>query len=189
MIYKKISRFLIKSQKNLKLFSKIFLKVILSVQLCFIPSYGYAQNNSNSSSNEVDKKLEALSTTEPASPIYDLLEKLKTQNHKNNPEFLHTLQEIINLATAIEQGTEIEYLKQNPQIKEKRDYFLLANQKAESIAYHVDEGKVVEIVEQVVHLNDYTSRSIHTVFNSVGIKYNNESKHLFLKGLQETPFI
>ena len=315
MIYKKILRFLIESQKSMKHFSKVFLKVIISVELCLAPVYSYSaqdnggdlpdsksQQSQNSSNEETQKPTQeeftqvvieereirtqaeyqrarqtdealkrfpyhpkrtyedfkwpgkkalqtstaqsegtlkpaekpessveqpatrsseqvsssdrpgriiaaenplfnggkivrptpparsfeqVLSATEPASPIQALLEKLKKNIDIDNPEVLRTQQEIIDLATAIEQGTETEYLKQNPQVKEKRDHFLLADQKAEIIEYHVDEekGEVVEKVEHVVNLNNYTSRSVYTVFKNVHVKYNNESKMLTFEGI------
>ncbi len=202
MIYKKILRFLIESQKSMKPFSKVFLKVIISIELCLAPVYSYsaqdnggdlpdsrAQQSQNSSVEQPPSRSfeQVLSATEPASPIQDLLERLKKNISIDNPEVLRTQQEIIDLATAIEQGTETEYLKQNPQAKEKRDHFLLADQRAEIIEYHVDEekGEVVEKVEHVVNLNDYTSRSIYTVFKDVRVKYNSESKTLIFEGITE----
>ncbi len=155
-----------------------------------MPSLGYSAGEENKSIDEsVSTSSEENSNRKPIedNPIQNILEELRKNVSIGNPETVKSFQDIIDLAVAIESGDEREYLRNNPQVKQERDNFLLADQKAEIIEYHfsAEEGKVVERVEQVINLNDYSSRPIHTVFKDVRVKYDSESRILTFEGISE----
>lgn len=169
---------------------KISLKIVLSIQLCFIPSFSYSAVGENQSTGEfvstTSSDEHSHRESDVDSSIQSMLEDLKKQNRNiADPEVNRRLEAILDLTVAIENGRGEEYLRNNPQVRQERDHFLLADQTAETIEYHFsnEEEKVVERVEQVINLNDYASRPIHTVFKKVRVQYDSESRILTFEGI------
>ncbi|MDE0119697.1 MAG: hypothetical protein OXM55_06805 [Bdellovibrionales bacterium] len=169
---------LYKIKKLLQKGFKAALHFVISVQLCFMPYYAYSADEEKSESNEVRN-------TAADNPIQNILAQLRERTNLSDPETSRRVQDVIELAEAIETGKAEDYLSNHPNARKDRDYFLLSDQKVESIEYRFDptQNKVVEQVVGTVELNDIRSTPVHRVFKSVHVAYHSQSKELVFEGV------
>ena len=172
-----------KTKRQLKKYFRQVLHIIISLQLCFIPCYSYSadEDNKQGELNFTD----SLKNTNSDSTIQRILDQHKAELDQQNPEAFAKIKAIIKLAEAIETGKVKEYLADNPRTVQERDHFLLADQIAESLEYHIDSEKneVIERVRHTSQLNDYGSRPIQTVFKSVRVQYDEQARELIFEGV------
>ena len=149
---------------------KILLHIILCVQLCMSPIYAYPNANPGEENGHQDIDFTAL---------LEELEQLDHQlerDHLANPLRIDNqlMPEFLNFAKAIEDGKEMEFLTEHPDIREYLDLFLLAHQRVETIS----AGNTTSTIE----LNDKISRHLHIVCDEVLVKYDKGSKELIFEG-------
>ncbi len=149
---------------------KILLHIVLCVQLCMSPMYGYPNTNPSEGNGHQDIDFTVL---------LEELEQLDRQlerDHLANPLIMDNrlMPEFLNFAQAIEDGRETEFLAEHPDMRKHLDLFLLAHQRVEAIS----GGNIVSTIE----LNDKISRHLHVVCDEVLVKYDKESKELIFEG-------
>ena len=154
---------------------KSVLIALLTFQLSFMPRYGYSA--SGSENGDSSHALQSL--------LNDI--KSSSANPINNPGALEKIAELNELATAIEQGKQEEYLRQNPQVRGEIDYFMLSDQRVKVIETHFDSqtNRMAEVVAETIELNDYNSMSFVPNFKELKVVYIEESKTLNLEGVSK----
>ena len=180
-----------KTYKKLKYYLKQLLNIVIITQLCVFPSYSYSAD-SDKPANEAapvpsDPRPAELPSVEDSmtlleSSLGEIVENFRSQNTQ---EQIERMAPISDLAAAIELDEVDKYLRENPQTKREMDYFLLSEQRVDSIEYYFDSEKndFSERVSHTVHLNDYGTRPAQVVFKSVRVRYNAESKELIFEGV------
>lgn len=156
------------------------LHIIICVQLCFVPHYSMSAPDDSNQNNESSSDLR-----DSGNEIQSVLDQVRSEIHLRNPEAVEKLDAIVELGEAIEKGEVNEYLEKYPRALHERDHLLLANQKAESLEYHIDakNGGVVEKISQTMELNNYGGIPISVIFKSIHVRYDEESKEVIFEGV------
>ena len=179
---------------NLKRYFKIALYTLINLQLCFMPCYGYAQTETGAGTEagtylDLYEDRGSAPTQQEMSSIQGIWDRVRDNSEQQratmDPQAVKQLDRMTALATAIETDEIDQYMQENPRIRQEMDYFLLVDQRAESLEYHIDSetGEVAEKVSHTVELNDYKSGPLHTVFKSVRIRYDKNSRELIFEGV------
>lgn len=182
-------------KRKLRWYFRQLLHIVIIAQLCLFPSYSYSADpgqtagESSSSNPEVNPDKPAiplLSAEQSLAELHSSLDEIvKDFQSRNTEEQIEKMMPIVRLAEAIELDEVDKYLRENPQIGKKMDYFLLSDQRVESVEYYFDSEKndFAEKVSHTVHLNDYGTRPAQVVFKSVRVRYNKESRELVFEGV------
>ena len=144
---------------------RAFLYVIVCSQLCIAPIYAYPQTANN---------------------MGDIIRDLQEiDNHIRDRETYSVFEEMQPFIEALEEERVLDYLREHPEIREKMDLFLIADQRVESISHQLDPktNTMVESVSSTMELNGKKSRSVHVVSESVQIKYDPSSQELVFEGV------
>ena len=176
------NKMIYKVKRTAEKYLKTILHIIISIQLCLMPYYTYSADDKNEQA-PIDNTAENIEPN--TNPIQSILDQMKERMSLEDPETIQRMEGILELATAIETGKEEEYLRNHPQARQDRDYFLLSDQRVESIEYHFDFEKntVVEKVVSTVELNNIGSTPVQTILKSVHVKYDSQSKELIFEGI------
>ncbi|MYE07196.1 MAG: hypothetical protein F4X95_00335 [Oligoflexia bacterium] len=177
-ILREYNRMIYKIKRQVRTAFKIALHIIISTQLCYMPYYTYSNQNGKSQSN-------ALENIQSDASIKNILDQMRKKMSLEDPETIQRMEGIIGLAEAIETGKTEEYLHNHPHTRQDRDYFLLSDQKVESIEHHFDfdKGTVVDRVVQTVELNSIRSTPVHTIVKNVHVKFDAKTKELVFEGI------
>ena len=181
--YKKMSY---KIKRVLKKSLRAGIYGIVSLQLCCISPYyipfASAQvapppNGEGGGNNEPQP---------PQDPISNFFDQIQRHHPDNNFVDRERIEQINELAAAIDTGNVKEYLDRNARM-EGIDHFLLADQRVEAVEYHFDseKGDYVEAVTGRVHLNDYKTTPVHAVFKSIRVRYDEKNRQLIFEGISE----
>ena len=149
---------------------RALLYVIVCSQLCVAPIYAYPQDANNQKANDVE------------GIIKDLQE---IDNSMQDREAASVFEEMQPFIEALEEGKVLDYLREHPEIREKMDLFLIADQRVESISHQLDPrtNTMVESVSNTMELNGKKTRSVHVVSESVQVKYDSSSKELVFESV------
>ena len=179
-------------KRKLKEYFRQLLHIVIIAQLCLFPSYSYSSDQdktvgeSSSLPNSGPPTVPLPSAEESLAELQNNLKEItKNFESRNTPEQIEQMIPISKLAEAIELDKVDEYLRENPQIGKKMDYFLLSDQRVESVEHYFDSEKngFAERVSHTVHLNDYGTRPVEEVFKSVRVRYNEKAKELVFEGI------
>lgn len=149
---------------------KALLYVVVCSQLCVAPIYAYPQAANNQGPNDI------------SGVIRDLQE---IDSHIQDRETVSVFEEMQPFIEALEEERVLDYLREHPEIREKMDLFLIADQRVESISHQLDPrtNTIVESVSNTMELNGKKSRSVHVVSESVQVKYDSSSQELVFEGV------
>ena len=170
MIKNKYFNIFYKVITSLKKQLRAFLYVIVCSQLCIAPIYAYPQAANNQGPNDI-------------SGIIRNLQEI--DNHIQDRETFSVFEEMQPFIQALEEGRVLDYLREHPEIREKMDLFLIADQRVESISHQLDPktNTMVESVSNTMELNGKKNRSVHVVSENVQVKYDPSSKELVFEGV------
>ncbi len=171
-----------KIKKEGKRFFKALLTALIAMQMCLMPCYPYPSMAQTAGGEHSNAPVPPSLAGENEDPIRQVVKVLEEQM-KNNPSEMAKAAELMSFIEAVEKGTEEEYIRNNPQIVKERDYYLLSNQRAESVEYHFNPNTKQFIAQgtRPVTMNDYTNQALETAVKEVRVHYR--SGELVFEGI------
>lgn len=163
--------------------------MVLCIQLCLSPYYGYSADSPDSSSNGDASSTRGEGAEQEEAQVQRLVQQQREElreEYRDNPRMLEKIEAINKLAEAIDLGKLSEYLEANPEVKrEAQNIFLFADQTVESIEYRFDPktNRFVPHVGETLRFNDSANHPIPVIYNNIKVRYDKKSRELIFEGI------